>query len=492
MILRNSASDMRGCCWTQFRLYGRISKPAGTLFEFFGCFHWYVSVNFDYDLFVIGAGSGGVRAARMSAALGAKVAIAEERYLGGTCVNVGCIPKKLFVYGSHFSEEFDDATAYGWRVGTTEFEWRTLLENKNREIARLNEIYRNLLESPGVEIFETHAEFVDPHTLRVGGKEVAAKNVLVATGSQPTVPEFPGRELVTTSDDAFYFERLPSSVIVVGGGYIAVEFAGIYAGFGVDTTLLYRGPLFLRGFDDSVREFVRDQLRAKGVDLRFDTVVSKVERVGSKKIAHLQDGTSLGAQEILYATGRAPLTSSCGLARAGVELGSNGEILVDAQYRSNVDHIYAIGDVIDRAQLTPVAIAEGMCIAYNLFGGETRQVQYDDIPTSVFCQPNIGTVGPTETDALQKYPDLQVFESSFRPLKHTMSDNQERSYMKLLVDGDSQRVVAAHMVGADAGEIIQGLAVAIKAGATKTDFDSTIGIHPTAAEEFVTMRERAR
>ena len=449
-------------------------------------------MTYDYDFFVIGAGSGGVRAARMSASLGAKVAIAEERYLGGTCVNVGCIPKKLFVYGSHFSDDFEESAAYGWQVGDTEFEWSTLLENKNREISRLNGIYRNLLESPGVEIFETHAELIDAHTVRVADHQVTADKVLIATGSWPAVPDFPGREHVQTSNDAFFFETLPERVIVVGGGYIAVEFAGIYQGLGVDTTLLYRGPLFLRGFDDSIREFVRDQLIEKGVDVRFDAVVDKVKLTNDGKVAYLSDGTNVVADEILYATGRRPLTSSCGLDHAGVHVDENGAVRVDSNYQTNVSNIYAIGDVIDRLQLTPVAIAEGMCIAYNLFAGESRQVSYEDIPTSVFCQPNIGTVGPTEAVARSKYTDLHVYESSFRPLKYTMSDNQERTYMKLLVDGDSDRVVATHMVGPEAGEIIQGLAVAIKAGATKADFDATIGIHPTAAEEFVTMRERSR
>ena len=449
-------------------------------------------MTYDYDLFVIGAGSGGVRAARMSANLGAKVAIAEERYLGGTCVNVGCIPKKLFVYGSHFSEDFEESAAYGWHVGDTEFEWSTLLENKNREISRLNGIYRNLLESPGAEIFETHAELTDAHTVRVGDHQVTVDKVLVATGSWPTVPDFPGREHVQTSNDAFFFETLPERIIVVGGGYIAVEFAGIYQGLGIDTTLLYRGPLFLRGFDDSVREFVRDQLIEKGVNVRFNSVVEKVSVTNEGKVARLTDGSDVVADEVLYATGRRPFSSSCGLKHAGVLTDENAAILVDANYQTNIPNIYAIGDVIDRMQLTPVAIAEGMCIAYNLFGGESRQVSYENIPTSVFCQPNIGTVGPTEVAAQTNYANLHVYESSFRPLKLTMSDNQERTYMKLLVDGDTDRVVAAHMVGPEAGEIIQGLAVAIKAGATKADFDATIGIHPTAAEEFVTMRERSR
>ena len=449
-------------------------------------------MTYDFDLFVIGAGSGGVRAARMSASLGAKVGIAEERYLGGTCVNVGCIPKKLFVYGSHFKEEFDDASSYGWIVASEGFEWRTLLENKDREIARLNEIYRGLLETPGVKIYESHAKLVDAHTIQVDEDQVTTDKVLIATGSWPYIPTFPGSELAHTSNEAFHYERLPERVVVVGGGYIAVEFAGIFQGLGIETTLLYRGPLFLRGFDDQVREFVHQQLVNKGVDVRFNATVEEITQTDADKVVRLNDDSKLLCDEVLFATGRKPLTQNCGLERAGVNLSESGAVVVNEKYQSNVSNIYAIGDVTDRIQLTPVAIAEGMCIAYNLFGGESRLVGYEDIATAVFCQPNIGTVGPTESEARERYADLQVFESSFRALKHTLTENQERTFMKLLVNGDEDRVIAAHMVGPDAGEIIQGFAVAIKAGATKHDFDSTIGIHPTAAEEFVTMRERTR
>ena len=449
-------------------------------------------MDYDFDLFVIGAGSGGVRAARMSAGLGAKVGIAEERYLGGTCVNVGCIPKKLFVYGSHFSEEFESASAYGWDIAQNGFDWPTLLENKNKEIKRLNGIYKDLLENPGVEIFEQHAKLTDAQTIQVGKVQVTAERILIATGSWPAIPSFPGQEHATTSNDAFYFEKLPDRIVVVGGGYIAVEFAGIYQGLGIDTTLIYRGPLFLRGFDDQVREFVRDQLIAKGVKVKFNTTIESIAVENNEKLARLDDGSILSTDEILYATGRRPLTANCGLDKAGVELTEAGGVAVDSQFQTNVQNIYAVGDVIDRVQLTPVAIAEGMCVAYNLFAGESRSVSYEDVATAVFCQPNIGTVGPTEAIAKQRYPNLQVFDSSFKPLKHTLTSIQERTLMKLLVDGDTDRVVAAHMVGPEAGEIIQGLAVAIKAGATKNDFDSTIGIHPTAAEEFVTMRDRSR
>ena len=446
-------------------------------------------MTFDYDLFVIGAGSGGTRAARMSAALGAIVAIAEERHLGGTCVNVGCIPKKLFVYGSHFAEDFEDGAAYGWTTTHERFDWPTLRDNKTREIERLNGVYQGLLEGPGAEIIRERATFVDEHTVKVGNETVTAENILIATGSRASIPPFPGDDLVITSDDAFYLDTFPQRVVIIGGGYIAVEFAGIFKGLGAQTTLLYRGPLFLRGFDGGVREFVAGELREKGVGLRFDTQVESVEELGDGLLVRTRAGDTLEADIVLCATGRDPNTTGLGLAHAGVELDASGATPVDSRYRTRVPHIRAIGDVIGGLQLTPVAIAEGMCIAYNLFGGEDRTVDYDGIPTAVFCQPNIGTVGPTEERARREYPDLQVFESSFRPLKHTLTGREERTMMKLLVDGASDRVIAAHMVGADAGEVIQGLSVAIKAGATKADFDRTIGIHPTAAEEFVTMRE---
>ena len=444
---------------------------------------------FDYDLFVIGAGSGGTRAARMSAALGARVAIAEELHLGGTCVNVGCIPKKLFVYGSHFAEDFEDGAAYGWTTSGETFDWPTLRDNKTREVERLNGVYEGLLKGPGAEIIRDHATLVDAHAVTVGNETVTAENTLIATGSRAIVPPFPGDDLVITSDEAFYLDAFPERVVIIGGGYIAVEFAGIFRGLGADTTLAYRGPLFLRGFDCGVREFVAAELSEKNVTLRFDTTVESVTRAADGLIVRTHAGDVLEADVVLCATGRAPNTAGLNLSAAGVDLDSSGGVRVDDRYRTTAPHIRAIGDVIGGLQLTPVAIAEGMCIAYNLFGGEDREVDYEEIPTAVFCQPNIGTVGPTEEDARRRFPALTVFESTFRPLKHTLTGRAERTMMKLLVDGDTDRVVAAHMVGPDAGEIIQGLSVAIKAGATKADFDRTIGIHPTAAEEFVTMRE---
>ena len=445
--------------------------------------------DFEYDLFVIGAGSGGVRAARMAAGFGARVAVAEERYLGGTCVNVGCVPKKLFVYGSHFAEDFDDARSYGWHAGKAGFDWPTLRDNKTREIERLNGVYHDLLNGAGVEIVTQRAVLTGPHEVTVGGRTVTARNILVATGSWPVVPPFPGHELAITSNEAFYLDRFPDRVLIIGGGYIAVEFAGIFAGLGAEVTLAYRGELFLRGFDAGIRRFVAREIGAKGVALRFETRIESVTRRGRNLQCQLQDGSQLDVDLVMVATGRAPASADLGLASAGVSVAADGAIPVDRHYRTNVPHIYAIGDVIDRLQLTPVAIAEGMCIAHNLFNGECRSVDYANVPTAIFCQPNIGTVGPTEETARGQYPNLAVYESTFKPMKHTLTGRAERTMMKLLVNDDDDQVVAAHMCGPEAGEIIQGLGVAIKAGATKADFDATIGIHPTAAEEFVTMRD---
>jgi len=449
--------------------------------------HW------DYDLFVIGAGSGGVRASRMAARYGGRVAIAENRYLGGTCVNVGCVPKKLFVYGSHFAEDFEDSAAYGWRVANTTFDWATLRDNKTHEIERLNGIYRSLLEGAGVEIMHGTAQLQDRHTIVVDGRTVTAEHILIATGGWPHVPEFPGCEHVVTSNEMFYLPQFPRRMIVVGGGYVAVEFAGIFHGLGAAATLLYRGPLFLRGFDDGVRSFVADELRKKGITLRFDSIVERVDLQadGSRRVT-LTSGETLEADLVLYATGRKPNVAGLGIEELGVKLNEQGAVIVDDHYRTSVPNILALGDVTDRLQLTPVAIAEGMVVADNLFNGADRTLDYADIPTAVFCQPNISTVGLTEAAARARYGRIKVFESSFRPLKHTVSGRDERSFMKLVVDAASDRVVGAHMVGADAGEIIQGLGIALKAGATKAQFDATIGIHPTAAEEFVTMREAVR
>ncbi|MCZ6620253.1 MAG: glutathione-disulfide reductase [Gammaproteobacteria bacterium] len=447
-------------------------------------------MNYDYDLFVIGAGSGGVRASRIAASYGASVAIAENTYLGGTCVNVGCVPKKLFVYGSHFSEDFADAKAYGWNIENRGFDWRRLRDNKTREIERLNGIYESLLENAGVALKLGTARLEDAHTLVMEDGTYTAKYILVATGSWPSVPEFPGDEFVITSNEAFYLEEFPEKVVVVGGGYIAVEFAGIFAGLGAETELIYRGNLFLRGFDHGVREFVAGELREKHIRLNFDTQVQGIEEREGRKCLLLGDGTTMDADLVMYATGRTPNTKDLGLETVGVELSKRGGIVVDDYYQTSVPNIYAIGDVIDAVQLTPVAIAEGMCLAGNLFSERTRQkIDYENIPTAVFCQPNIGTVGLTEEQAVERYGEIDVYQSEFKPMKHTLSGRSERTMMKLLVNRATDIVVGAHMVGPEAGEIIQGIAVAIVAGATKTQFDKTIGIHPTAAEEFVTMRE---
>ena len=444
---------------------------------------------YDYDMFVIGAGSGGVRAARFAANTGARVAVAEDRYMGGTCVNVGCIPKKLFVYASHYIHDFEDAAGYGWTVGEPAFDWNTLRDNKDKEIERLNGVYARLLEGAGVEIFRARATIADPHTVEVDGKRVTAKYILVATGGWPVVPDIPGKEHAITSNEVFHLERLPKRAIVVGGGYIAVEFAGILHGLGVEVTELYRGPAFLRGFDDDVRHFLADEMRKAGIDLRFNCNVARIERTGDVLRAELEDGGELETDLILYATGRAPNTAGLGLEEAGVELDRKGAVVVDDYFKSSVDSIYAIGDVIARVQLTPVALAEGMAVVKTLFEGEPTGADYHGIPTAVFSQPTIGTVGLTEAQAREKYGEIDVYLSTFAALKHTLTGSDEKTLMKLIVDRASDRVVGCHMVGSDAGEITQGLGIALKAGATKAVFDATIGIHPTAAEEFVTMRE---
>lgn len=447
--------------------------------------------DFDYDLYVIGAGSGGVRASRMAASYGARVAVAEERYLGGTCVNVGCIPKKLFAYGAHYAEDFEDARSYGWKVTPEGFDWPTLVANKNTEIERLNGIYDTLLTNAGVEIHTARATIVDPHRVRVGDTEYSCKYILVATGSWPTVPDFPGKEHAITSNEAFYLERLPKRAIVVGGGYIAVEFAGIFSGLGVETTLVYRGPLFMRGFDDDIRNHLAEELTKKGINLVFDATISEMAQATggeAKYSVTLNNGDTMTADLALFATGRHPNSAELGLEAAGVETDDRGAIKVDDYFQTSQPSIYALGDVIDRMQLTPVALAEGMAVARTLFLNEPTSVDYADIATAVFSNPNVATVGLTESEARESYKAIDVYKSAFRELKLTLTDRQERTFMKLIVDRATDRVIGIHMAGAHAGEVIQGFAVAMRAGATKADFDGTIGIHPTAAEEFVTMR----
>ncbi|CAI8797844.1 Glutathione reductase [Pseudomonas sp. IT-347P] len=445
---------------------------------------------YDFDLYVIGAGSGGVRAARFAAGFGAKVAVAESRYLGGTCVNVGCVPKKLLVYGAHFAEDFEQASGFGWSLGEANFDWATLIANKDREINRLNGIYRNLLVNSGVTLHEAHAKIVGPHEVEVNGQRFTAKNILIATGGWPQIPEIPGREHAIGSNEAFFLKELPKRVLVVGGGYIAVEFAGIFHGLGANTTLLYRGDLFLRGFDGSVRKHLQEELTKRGLDLQFNADIARIDKQadGSLK-ATLKDGRVLEADCVFYATGRRPMLDNLGLENTDVQLTDKGFIKVDEQYQTSEPSILALGDVIGRVQLTPVALAEGMAVARRLFKPEQyRPVDYKMIPTAVFSLPNIGTVGLTEEEAREAGHDVVIFESRFRPMKLTLTECQEKTLMKLVVDGKTDKVLGCHMVGPDAGEIVQGLAIALKAGATKRDFDDTIGVHPTAAEEFVTMR----
>jgi glutathione reductase (NADPH) len=448
---------------------------------------------YDYDLFVIGAGSGGVRASRIAAGeYRARVAIAEERYLGGTCVNVGCIPKKLLVYASEFGEAFEDAAGFGWERARPQFDWARLIANKNREIERLNGVYERLLTGAGVEIIRGRAELVDPHTVVIEGKRVSAEYILAATGSWPTKPALPGAELAITSNEAFYLDQLPQRVVIVGGGYIAVEFGGIFQGLGAEVTLIHRGERLLRGFDEDLRTALAEELRKRGFALHLDCVIERILKIEQGLCVCPSVGpATIEADLVLFATGRHPNSRGLGLMQAGVELDVSGAVIVDAYSRTSVPSIYAIGDLTNRKNLTPVAIAEGHAVADTLFGGQPRAVDFEDVPSAVFSQPPIATVGLTELEARAKYGEVEIYKSTFKPLKHTLSGRDERALMKLVVEPQTQRVVGAHMMGPDAGEIIQGVAIALKCGATKAQFDATIGIHPTAAEEFVTMRQRA-
>ncbi len=445
------------------------------------------------DFFVIGAGSGGVRAARMAAQRGARVVVAEAAALGGTCVNVGCIPKKLYSLAAHFADDFRDAAGFGWQVDGTRFDWNALRANRSREITRLNTVYEKLLVSAGARIVTGWACLVDAHTVQVQTDErqerFTAAHILLATGGRPAVPQFPGCEHVLTSDGMFDLEPFPSRLVVVGGGYIACEFASIFNGLGSQVTQLYRGDQVLRGFDADVRRFVAQEMRKRGVDLRTHTDVAAIEKTSEGLVLTLADGGHLQADAVLYATGRVPNVAGLGLHAAGVTQGKDGAILVDKDYQTSVPSIHALGDVTARLQLTPVALGEAMALVDKLFGQGKKMMGYDFIPTAVFTHPNVGTVGYSEAQARRQFGSVSVFRSEFKPLRHTLSGSSERTLMKLVVDDASDKVVGLHMVGADAGEIVQGFAVAMKAGATKAVFDSTIGIHPTAAEEFVTMRE---
>ncbi|MCR9247648.1 MAG: glutathione-disulfide reductase [bacterium] len=443
----------------------------------------------DHDLFVIGAGSGGVRAARMAAGFGAKVAVAEDLYLGGTCVNVGCVPKKLYVYASEFRHAFEDAKGFGWAAQTPKFDWDTLRNNKTDEIGRLNGIYDKLLGNAGAKIIRGRAKIVGPHEVEVNGQRHTAEKILIATGGWPRRDTRPGAELGITSNEVFDLPEFPERIMIAGGGYIAVEFAGIFAGLGAQVTQLYRGPLFLRGFDQDIREFAAQELPKTGIDLRFEVIIDSIERTAGGLLCKLSDGKEVEVDQVLYAIGREPNVTGLGLENVNVQRNDRGYIEVDADFRTSEPSIFAVGDVTGGMELTPVALAEGMAFARKQFGSIQRAVEYDFIPSAVFCQPNIGTVGFTEERAREEFESITLYKSTFRPMKHTISGRDERTLMKLIVDDATDRVVGVHMMGPDAGEIIQGIAIALKAGATKATFDATVGIHPTAAEEFVTMRE---
>ena len=442
-----------------------------------------------FDLFIIGAGSGGVRAARMAAQRGARVAVAEDAALGGTCVNLGCIPKKLYSFAAHYAESFEEAHGYGWTAPPPAFDWATLKRNRSAEITRLNGIYRQLLVGAGATVIDGRARISGPHEVEVAGVRHGAERIVVATGGWPVPPDVPGGELAISSNEIFDLAEFPRRLVVVGGGYIACEFASIFNGLGAKVTQLYRGEQILRGFDDEVRGFVAAEMVKKGVDLRLGARATSLEKVAGGIRVTLADGNATLADAVLYATGRAPNTAGLGLEAIGVELAPNGAVVVDDRYRTSVPHVFAVGDVIDRVQLTPVALAEAMALVEDLFGGTPRSVDYSHIPTAVFTHPNIGTIGYSEQAARACFAKIRVYRTDFKPLRHTLSGSSERTMMKLVVDDASDRVVGLHMVGADAGETIQGFAVAMKAGATKAVFDATLGIHPTAAEEFVTMRQ---
>jgi glutathione reductase (NADPH) len=429
-----------------------------------------------------------VRASRVAASYGARVAVAESGRFGGTCVNVGCIPKKLFSYAAHTREDFEVARSFGWTLGEPKFDWPTLLANKDREIARLNGVYESVLAKAGAQILRGRATVVDAHTIELGGRRYGARHILVATGSWPQLPAIPGRELAITSNEAFHLEKLPRRALVVGGGYVAVEFASIFQGLGVETTLAYRGARLLRGFDAELGEHLAQEMGKKGVAIRLQSNPARLEPGIQVTYA---DGSVQEVDLVMFATGRKPNTAGLGLKGAGVKLAADGAVVVDAYSKSSVDSIHAIGDVTNRLNLTPVATAEGMALAKTLFRGEPTAMDHDNVPMAVFSNPNVATVGQSEERARERYGRVDIYKTAFRALKLTLGGHEERTFMKLVVDAASRRVLGAHMIGPDAGEILQGLAIAVRLGATKAQFDATIGIHPTAAEEFVTMREQS-
>jgi len=447
---------------------------------------------YDYDLFVIGAGSGGVRAARIASQHGARVAVAEEYRVGGTCVIRGCVPKKLFVYASRFPDEFEDAAAFGWTVPEATFDWPTLLANKDKEIARLEGIYRRNLGNAKVEIIDSRATLRGPNTVHLvkEGRDVTARYILIATGGRPNYDRsLEGIEHVISSNEAFHLETLPESIVIAGGGYIAVEFAGIFHGLGVKTTLLYRGEEILRGFDDDLRAGLHVEMRKRGIDIVCGDVFSKIEKSGTGLIGHTTGGRTFAVDQIMFAIGRQPNVEGLGLEDVGVKQGWNGHVVVDEYSKTSVDSIYAIGDVTDRIQLTPVAIREGQAFAETVFNANPVSVDHKSIATAVFSTPELGTVGLTEAEAREQCRALDVYMASFRPMKLTLTDRDEKMLIKLIVDADTDVVVGCHLMGPDSGELIQILGILIKMGATKAQFDATVAVHPSAAEELVTMRE---
>ncbi|MEL7542983.1 MAG: glutathione-disulfide reductase [Pseudomonadota bacterium] len=446
----------------------------------------------DFDLFVIGAGSGGVRGARMAAQAGAKVGIAEEYRVGGTCVIRGCVPKKLFSYASAFHDGLEDMVGYGWSADNIAFDWPTLRNNKDSEIDRLNSIYLRNLKASGVTLYEERAVMVDPHTVQLvgSGQTFTAKTILIAVGGWPFVPDIPGAALGITSNEAFEFEKLPETISIIGGGYIAVEFAGILNGLGVDTTLHYRGPKILRGFDEDVRDGLCEAMTARGIAIENNSEPAKLETSADRIAMQLRDGKTVETDAVMFATGRKPNTADLGLESAGVILGPDGRVVVDEYSRSNVEHIYAVGDVTEREPLTPVAIAEAMAFVDTVFRDKPTPVDHHMIPTAVFSKPEIGTVGMSEAEARESHAAIDIYKSRFRPMRNTLAGRDEQMLMKLVVDADSDRVLGCHVLGPDAAEMIQMTAIAMRMGATKADFDATMALHPSAAEEFVTMREK--
>ncbi len=446
---------------------------------------------YDVDLFVIGGGSGGVRAARIAAGYGAKVMVAEEYRMGGTCVIRGCVPKKLFVIGSHIHHEIEDAAGFGWTIGQVSFDWPTLVANKDKEIARLEGIYTSNVEKSGAQVVKARAVLEDAHTLRLSdGRRVTAKYILIATGGRPNHgPEIPGIEHVISSDEAFHLTEMPRRIVIQGGGYIALEFAGIFKGYGADVTVIYRGDNILRGFDEDVRKHVRSEMEKQGINIITGCTITEINQHGKELTTHLSDGSSIASDKVMFAIGRHPNVANLGLETAGVAINpKNGGIAVDAWSKTSTPNIYAIGDVTHRINLTPVAIREGHAFADTVFGKRAVQVDHSTIPTAVFSQPEVGTVGLTEAEARAQFSHVDIYKTDFRPIKATMSGRDTRILMKLVVDGQTDRVLGCHIVGEAAAEITQAIGIAVKMKATKADFDATVALHPTAAEELVTMR----